>query len=121
MQKEMTARAGTTVLKVFNTDIFTGVSVETTAQNEDTLKAINDVKNVWLANKITLAQPLKGQSYSDDAAAKDYDIHSMTGVDKLHAAGITGKGAVVAIVDTGTYYTHPAVKYLGFGPNCLEG
>ncbi|EOO01181.1 putative minor extracellular protease vpr protein [Phaeoacremonium minimum UCRPA7] len=39
----------------------------------------------------------------------------MTGVDKLHAAGILGKGAKVAIVDTGVYYTHPALGG-GIGP-----
>ncbi|EON97319.1 putative minor extracellular protease vpr protein [Phaeoacremonium minimum UCRPA7] len=39
----------------------------------------------------------------------------MTGVDKLHAAGITGKGAVVAVIDTGIYYPHPDIGG-GFGP-----
>lgn len=39
----------------------------------------------------------------------------MTGVDKLHAQGLTGKGIKIGIIDTGTDYTNP---YLGggFGP-----
>lgn len=49
-------------------------------------------------------------SFSDGAAASNYSVHAMTGVDKLHSAGILGKGAVVAIVDTGIEYTHPAVS-----------
>lgn len=43
--------------------------------------------------------------------ATNYSVHGMTGVDKLHAAGIYGKGTVVAIIDTGVEYTHPAVCY----------
>ena len=35
----------------------------------------------------------------------------MTGVDKLHEAGVLGKGAKVAIVDTGVWYMHPAVSF----------
>jgi len=38
----------------------------------------------------------------------------MTGVDKLHAAGIRGEGVVVAVADTGVDYTHPALGG-GFG------
>lgn len=34
----------------------------------------------------------------------------MTGVDKIHGAGVTGKGAQVAIVDTGISYDHPTVR-----------
>lgn len=37
-------------------------------------------------------------------------MHQWTGVDKLHAAGIRGKGATVAIIDTGIDYTHKAVS-----------
>jgi subtilisin family serine protease len=83
--------------------------VESTADNTDSFKSIDQVSNAWNSKKIKLSPSIGMQSFSDDAAAANYDIHNMTGVDKLHAAGIYGKGAVVAIVDTGTYYTHPAV------------
>ncbi|KAF6806287.1 serine endopeptidase [Colletotrichum sojae] len=39
----------------------------------------------------------------------------MTGVDKLHARNLTGKGVRVAIVDGGLDYLHPALG-AGFGP-----
>lgn len=41
--------------------------------------------------------------------------HVITGVDKLHAEGILGKGIRVAIIDTGVDYLHPALGG-GFGP-----
>lgn len=44
-------------------------------------------------------------------------MHAQTGVDKLHARGIYGEGAVIAIVDTGTQYTHPALGGC-FGSGC---
>ncbi|KAF5371300.1 hypothetical protein D9758_004263 [Tetrapyrgos nigripes] len=41
--------------------------------------------------------------------------HILTGVDKLHAEGITGAGIKIGILDTGIDYTHPALGG-GFGP-----
>ena len=39
----------------------------------------------------------------------------MAGVDKLHEAGIKGKGMKIAVIDTGIDYHHPALGR-GFGP-----
>jgi hypothetical protein len=36
--------------------------------------------------------------------------HVMTGVDKLHALGLFGKGITVGVLDTGIDYTHPALN-----------
>ncbi|KAG8936970.1 hypothetical protein FRC02_009107 [Tulasnella sp. 418] len=44
-----------------------------------------------------------------------FSTHVMTGVDKLHAEGLTGKGIKVAVLDTGIDYRHPALGG-GFGP-----
>lgn len=97
-------------MKTFNsTDIFSGVSVESLAENIDSFNAIGTVSRAWPAKRIHLEEILD-QSFSDAAAAANYSIHDMTGVDKLHAAGITGKGAIVAVVDTGIYYPHPDVN-----------
>ncbi len=40
---------------------------------------------------------------------------AMTGVDRLHAKGIMGKGVKIGILDTGVDYRHPALGG-GFGP-----
>ncbi|OAA53497.1 serin endopeptidase [Niveomyces insectorum RCEF 264] len=112
----LAARHGTRVLKTFKTDVFSGASIETTADNIDTLRALTaSVSQVWSSNKIHLDPIVSTQSFSSDAAAPQYSVHNWTGVDKVHAAGYFGKGAVVAIVDTGTQYTHPALGG-GFGP-----
>lgn len=96
-------------MKVFDSDVFVGASVESNVENIDTLQFRDSVRQAWLSKKITLApaQPLK--SYSDEATSLNYSVHGMTGVDKLHEAGITGKGVTVAVVDTGVDYTHSVV------------
>ncbi|EOO01237.1 putative minor extracellular protease vpr protein [Phaeoacremonium minimum UCRPA7] len=63
-----------------------------------------------------LLPTVRGESFSDDAAAANYSVHGMTGVEKLHQAGVFGDGATVAIVDSGVQYTHPALGG-GIGPN----
>ncbi|CAK7222069.1 hypothetical protein SEUCBS140593_004772 [Sporothrix eucalyptigena] len=111
------ARDGTHVLKTFTSDVFTGVSVESTSDNIDTLRALAPVgvSRVWSSKKISLGHTVPTASFSSDASASNYSVHSWTGVDKVHESGYYGKGAVVAIVDTGTQYTHPALGG-GFGP-----
>jgi hypothetical protein len=39
----------------------------------------------------------------------------MSGIDKLHALGIKGKGMKIGIIDTGVDYRHPSLGG-GFGP-----
>ncbi len=106
---EIAKRPGAKVRKVFESNIFSGVSIETDADNLDTLNAISSVSKAWKSKLVPLNAPTVAQSYSDDAAAVNYSMHGLTGVDRLHAMGIKGKGAVVAVVDTGVDFTHPAV------------
>ncbi|KAH8892987.1 putative minor extracellular protease vpr [Thozetella sp. PMI_491] len=107
--------SGALVLKVFDSDVFAGVSVESDSENIDTLQAKDLVHQVWQSKRVTLGPANPAKTYSEAAASLNYSIHSMTGVDKLHDAGITGKGVKVAIVDTGVDYNHPALGG-GFGP-----
>jgi hypothetical protein len=51
-----------------------------------------------------------------------FSTHVMTGVDKLHADGVYGKGITVGIIDTGIDYTHPALGgKVGAGNKVIGG
>ncbi|KAK8028264.1 hypothetical protein PG991_005320 [Apiospora marii] len=105
---------GAKVLKTFASDVFTGLSVEIDA-NTDSLQVDNEVRSTWPIGRMQLAPTLPTLSFNQDAA--NYSVHEHTGVSKCHAAGMYGKGAKVAIVDTGTNYNHEARKLGGgFGP-----
>ncbi|KAI8173579.1 Minor extracellular protease vpr [Colletotrichum sp. SAR 10_75] len=105
---------GAKVLRVFKSDVFTGAAVETDVENIDSLQALESIKQAWQGRKYKLAPSAPLASFSENATAIGYDVHHMTGVDKLHAAGVLGKGAKVAVVDTGIWYTHEALGG-GFG------
>ncbi|KAK4183800.1 subtilisin-like serine protease [Podospora australis] len=107
--------AGVNVLRIFKTDVFSGLSIETDEENVDSLQNLKTVRRAWSVGKIHLDPIIKASSFSNDAAAANYSVHEYTGVDRLHAAGIYGQGAVIAVVDTGTDYLHPALGG-GFGP-----
>lgn len=44
-------------------------------------------------------------------------VHAMTGVNKLHKQGITGRGIRIGIIDSGINYPHPSLGGC-FGPGC---
>lgn len=82
--------------------------IETDSDNVDSLRQMEGVVNVWAAR--TMQRPrVEKSTYGPSKLRKNYTVHYSTGVDKLHAAGIRGKGATVAIIDTGIDYTHKAV------------
>ncbi|KAJ3300979.1 hypothetical protein HDU76_005930 [Blyttiomyces sp. JEL0837] len=74
------------------------------------LKAAISVYPVVNRNRIT---PLSVPASPDAAPVEQ--IHTLTGVNAARAAGYTGKGIKVAVLDTGIYYNHPALGG-GFGP-----
>jgi subtilisin family serine protease len=106
----ITANGDAKILKTFKSEVFAGLSVESETENVDTLQAVAEITRAWPMAKIKLAPITPSAVFSDDAAAANYSVHASTGVDKAHEAGIFGKGVKVAVVDTGTYYTHPAVS-----------
>lgn len=110
--KELAASPDTIVLKVFNSGVFNGAAVLAGKENLDSLRAFAPVTQAWQSKKIMLAPSIGLKSFSKDATAMNYSIHGMTGVDKLHEAGILGKGVTVAVVDTGIDYMHSAVSVL---------
>ncbi|KZL83766.1 minor extracellular protease vpr protein [Colletotrichum incanum] len=113
---------GLRVVKQFDSDIFPGLAVECEHEcNLDSVKLALDgdgepvVASVYKSQILQILPTVEGESFSDDAAALNYSVHGLTGVEKLHEDGILGEGATVAIVDSGIQYTHPALGG-GLGP-----
>jgi len=88
------------------------LSIKTETENINTLEDHFSIAKAWRNNLIKLPPALKPSSVFDtDIGAKNYSVHAWTGVDKLHAAGIFGKGATVALIDTGIDWRHDAVSF----------
>lgn len=96
-------------------DVFSGLAIETNTDNADSLRALEGVVNVWPMKSVPLGMTPRKNSVTAESRMGNYSMHLRTGVDKLHAAGIRGKGATVAIIDTGIDYEHEAVWIL-FAP-----
>ncbi|KIO19556.1 hypothetical protein M407DRAFT_16103 [Tulasnella calospora MUT 4182] len=95
-------------------DIFTGVSLKVKSDKDLMALAqvphVKSIKPVFLHPRpepVTFYQPT---GKNDPKLPPDtFSTHVMTGVDKLHAEGYTGKGIKVAVIDTGIDYLHPAL------------
>ncbi|KAH6690349.1 subtilase [Plectosphaerella plurivora] len=111
-QEEVANTPGIEVLRTFESDVFSGVSVKTEEFNVDTLAALPDVVKVWLNERIELS-PIETLE-ADGSTALNYSPHNSTGVNRLHELGVLGKGAKVGVVDTGISYGHQALGE-GFG------
>lgn len=100
--------------------IFVGASLTlTNAQDANTLATVPGVRAIRPVRKFFPPQPVSTHvvnGNNDPALPPDTEsTHVLTGVDKLHAQNITGKGVKIGIIDTGIDYTHPALG-AGFGP-----
>jgi hypothetical protein len=117
-----------------NSDVFLGLSVQVTGDTtyEESLaklQIISGVVSVSRVYKINLAtapvdapplDPLLSYSAPPPlplvtGTGNLGSALQMGGVDKLHQAGILGKGIKIGVVDTGVDYRHPALGG-GFGP-----
>ncbi|KID96640.1 Peptidase S8/S53, subtilisin/kexin/sedolisin, partial [Metarhizium majus ARSEF 297] len=98
-------------------DIFTGATVTTYAENIDLIQAIPGVANVWPVTTLSTPRSPDVTNEINENRLANYSVHHWTGVDKLHEAGMRGKGVKVAVVDTGIDYSHPALGGC-FGPGC---
>ncbi|CAE6450001.1 unnamed protein product [Rhizoctonia solani] len=111
------ARRGTLwkVTREYSCDIMTGVAL-TLGSPEDLLKLAEsgNVQSIFPVYSHSLPDPI--DPYQPPIQPQDTQpSHVMTGVDKLHAEGILGKGIKIGIIDSGIDYTHPALGGK-FGP-----
>ncbi|KAF9526569.1 peptidase [Crepidotus variabilis] len=109
------------VKKEFNSaGIFVGAAVSIqTSQGAAALAntpGVIDVRPIFRypSPKPLIAHPING--LDDPTIPPDgQSTHVMTGVDKVHKEGTSGKGIKIGIIDTGVDYTHPVLG-AGFGP-----
>ncbi|KAJ7077272.1 subtilisin-like protease [Mycena belliarum] len=98
-------------------DIFVGAAV--TLTDAESVADILKTEGVLAIRPIhSYARPVpvsSKQCAPGDAGVPDSEsTHLASGVAKLHAMGITGKGVKIGILDTGIDYTHPSLG-AGFG------
>ncbi|KAK1225206.1 hypothetical protein PQX77_011886 [Marasmius sp. AFHP31] len=94
--------------------VLVGMSV--TLQNPLDFEALRSIPGVRSITPVTrpISKRTEYDAYDPKIAPVTDALHRMTGVDKLHAAGITGKGIKIGIIDTGVDYQNPALGG-GFG------
>lgn len=109
--------------------IFNGASFSLKSEDDgktlEFLKSLPEVKNAWpvtfidlMTENLPLVETDNGPApHLSKSLAGDlrWSPHALTGVDKLHDRGLSGKGVTVGVIDTGTFYYHPALGS-GFGP-----
>ena len=100
----------------FESDLFHGVSFDLNDASIETVRSIQslpDVEKIWPAAIFSL--PVTGNAVVQEDSLSAWNPHNDTNVARLHASGYLGSDVIVAIVDSGIDYTHPALGG-GFGP-----
>ncbi|KAJ0163831.1 hypothetical protein CTA2_2299 [Colletotrichum tanaceti] len=67
--------AGSRVLKSFESDVFSGLGVESENDNLDTLQNVGEVAQAWPVKAYRLAPVIPRASFGDDATAQNWSIH----------------------------------------------
>lgn len=104
----------------FTSDIFHGASFDLhngTAEAVAALEALPEVEKVWPADVLTIPKSEMDsvRTFSSvNEGLPPWSPHNDTNVARVHAEGHLGEGAIVAIVDSGIDYNHPALGG-GFG------
>lgn len=115
----------------FTSELFHGVSFDIVNGTNETISGLQDLPDVgrlWPVQLVTIpkqpaAAPNKtsgqvAKRQNDDVQWPDWPNihpHLLTNVDEAHKQGYDGSGVIVAIVDSGVDYNHPALG-AGFGP-----
>ncbi|KAE9575263.1 Subtilisin DY [Colletotrichum fructicola] len=107
----LSSTGGVRIVKQFDSEIFTGASVEIADLTLESLLELPDIVNAW-PNNIVSSEPLIQEENTLQAVPAV--AHVVTGVDKVHEKGIYGNGVKIGVVDTGVWYNHDALGG-GFG------
>lgn len=93
-------------------EAFNGVAIKLPASQVKKLLNSKVVKNVWENKQTQGIQPVttSGNENTVGSVYTGKHPHALTGVDKLHERGLTGKGVKVAVIDSGIDYNHPDLK-----------
>lgn len=100
----------------FTSDLFHGASFELlnhTSLSLGEIEALPEVKKVWPVGFVYAPKPVAADVGSGPEVGK-WDPHVLTKVGDAHKLGYDGSDVVVAVVDSGIDYTHPALGG-GFG------
>ncbi|KAL0952205.1 hypothetical protein HGRIS_008814 [Hohenbuehelia grisea] len=101
------------VVSEFDTkDIFVGASMK--IESIDDVSQVTDIPGVKAVRPVMrIPRPVTFDDFTvsdpSDPRVPPMGTHLMTGVDKLHAEGITGEGIKIGVIDSGIDYTNPAL------------